>query len=95
MKKVANATDYLNMETKELFKIYSKDKNREIRDILIERHLYLVNILSKKYINKGVEFDDIYQVASLALIYAIERYDIEKGFEFSSFATPTIVGEIK
>ena len=92
MKKVANATDYLNMETKELFKIYSKDKNREIRDILIERHLYLVNILSKKYINKGVEFDDIYQVASLALIYAIERYDIEKGFEFSSFATPTIVG---
>ena len=73
MKKVANATDYLNMETKELFKIYSKDKNKEIRDILIERHLYLVNILSKKYINKGVEFDDIYQVASLALIYAIEH----------------------
>ena len=95
MKRVAHATDYLNMETKELFKIYSKDKSREIRDILIERHLYLVNILSKKYINKGVEFDDIYQVASLALIYAIERYDIEKGFEFSSFATPTIVGEIK
>ena len=95
MKRVAHATDYLNMETKELFKIYSKEKSREIRDILIERHLYLVNILSKKYINKGVEFDDIYQVASLALIYAIERYDIEKGFEFSSFATPTIVGEIK
>ena len=95
MKNVANATDYLNMDTKELFKLYSKEKNKEIRDILVERHLYLVNILSKKYINKGVEFDDIYQVASLALIYAIERYDIEKGFEFSSFATPTIVGEIK
>lgn len=95
MKEIGNTTDYLNMETKELFKIYSQDKNKEIRDILIERHLYLVNILSKKYINKGVEFDDIYQVASLALIYAIERYDIEKGFEFSSFATPTIVGEIK
>ncbi|MEG0855609.1 MAG: SigB/SigF/SigG family RNA polymerase sigma factor [Terrisporobacter sp.] len=95
MKKVANATDYLNMENKELFKLYSKDKSKEIRDILIERHLYLVNILAKKYINKGVEFDDIYQVASLALIYAIDRYDIEKGFEFSSFATPTIVGEIK
>ena len=47
MKKVAHATDYLNMETKELFEIYSKDKNREIRDILIERHLYLANILSK------------------------------------------------
>lgn len=95
MKRVANATSYLNMETKELFKLYSKEKNIEVRDILIERHLYLVNILAKKYINKGVEFDDIYQVASLALIYAIDRYDIEKGFEFSSFATPTIVGEIK
>ena len=96
MKSVMNYTDYLDMKTKELFKIYSKNKeDKEIRDILIERHLYLVNILSKKYINKGVEFDDIYQVASLALIYAIERFDIEKGYEFSSFATPTIVGEIK
>ena len=97
MKNVANATtDYLDVDTKELIIIYSKQKNnKEIRNILIERHLYLVNLLSKKYINKGVEFEDIYQVASLALIYAIERYDINKGYEFSSFATPTIVGEIK
>lgn len=96
MKNVANATDYLNMDTKELFKIYSNNKdNIEIRNILIEKHLYLANLLSKKYINKGVDFEDIYQVASLALIYAIDRYDIEKGYEFSSFATPTIVGEIK
>ena len=97
MKNVANATtDYLDVDTKELFIFYSKQKNnKEIRNILIERHLYLVNLLSKKYINKGVEFEDIYQVASLALIYAIERYDINKGYEFSSFATPTIVGEIK
>lgn len=96
MKNVANATNYLNMDTKELFKIYSTDKkNKELRNILIERHLYLVNLLAKKYINKGVEFEDIYQVASLALIYAIDRYDIGKGYEFSSFATPTIIGEIK
>ncbi|MEG1287680.1 MAG: SigB/SigF/SigG family RNA polymerase sigma factor [Clostridium sp.] len=96
MKNVANATNYLDMDTKALFKIYSNDKdNRELRNILIERHLYLVNLLAKKYINKGVEFEDIYQVASLALIYAIDRYDIEKGYEFSSFATPTIIGEIK
>lgn len=95
MRNVANATSYMDMETKELFNIYSKDKNVEIRNILIERHMYLANILAKKYINKGVEYDDIYQVASLALIYAIDRYDIEKGYEFSSFATPTIIGEIK
>ena len=96
MKNVAKATDYLNIDTKELFRIYSKKReDKNIRNVLIERHLYLVNLLAKKYINKGVEYEDIYQVASLALIYAIERYDIEKGYEFSSFATPTIVGEIK
>ncbi|MGL6105696.1 SigB/SigF/SigG family RNA polymerase sigma factor [Romboutsia sp.] len=96
MKNVANATNYLNIDTKELFRIYSENKNdKEIRNILIERHLYLVNLLAKKYINKGVEFEDIYQVASLALIYAIDRYNIDKGYEFSSFASPTIVGEIK
>jgi RNA polymerase sigma-B factor len=96
MKNVANATTYLDMDVKELFKIYRDDKNnREARNILIEKHLYLANLLAKKYINKGVDFEDIYQVASVALIYAIDRYDIDKGFEFSSFATPTIVGEIK
>lgn len=95
MKNVANATNYLNMDTKELFKLYKDSSDREIRNILVERYLYLAKLLSKKYANKGVDYEDIYQVASLALIYAIDRYDIDKGFEFSSFATPTIVGEIK
>ena len=96
MKDISSVTNYLNMDNKELFTIYSQDKNnKEVRDILIERNLYLVNILAKKYINKGVEFEDLYQVGSLALIYAIERYDMSKGYEFSSFATPTIIGEIK
>ena len=96
MKHTSSIADYLEMDTKELFKIYSQDKtNKQIRDILIEKNLYIVNILAKKYINKGVEFEDLFQVGSLALIYAIDRYDISKGYEFSSFATPTIVGEIK
>ena len=69
MKNVANATNYLDVDTKELFRIYSKDKdNKDVRNILIERHLYLVNLLAKKYINKGVEYEDLYQVGSLALI---------------------------
>ena len=78
MRNVANATDYLNMDNKELFKIYSENKDRNIRNILIERHLYLVNLLARKYMNKGVDFEDIYQVASLALIYAIDRYAAKK-----------------
>lgn len=80
---------------KELFKKYKETKDMEIRNELINRYLYIGEILSKKYINRGIEYEDIYQVASLGLIYAIERYDIDKGFEFSSFATPTIIGEIK
>lgn len=96
MSQFATEKNYEAMETKELFEIFSKDnENSIVRNILIEKHLYLARILSRKYMNKGVDYEDIYQVASLALIYAIDRYDVSKGFEFSSFATPTIVGEIK
>lgn len=82
-------------ERKELFKEFDRTKDPEIREILIEEHLYIAEILSKKYVNRGIEYDDIFQIASLGLIYAIDRYDVNKGFEFSSFATPTIIGEIK
>lgn len=82
-------------EMKKLFREYNDNPSKELRDHLIEKHLYIAEILAKKYANRGIDFDDIYQVASIGLIYAIERYDIEKGFEFSSFATPTIIGEIK
>lgn len=86
---------FKDLETKELFRLYKKDPRDDIRDELFTRHIYIVDILTKKYINKGIEQDDIYQVASLGLLYAVQRFDVDKGFEFSSFATPTIVGEIK
>lgn len=82
-------------EIRSLFKLYSKNKDKKTRDILIEKHIYIAEILSKKYANRGIEYDDLYQVACIGLIYAIDRFDIEKGYEFSSFATPTIIGEIK
>ncbi|MCG8540972.1 MAG: SigB/SigF/SigG family RNA polymerase sigma factor [Clostridia bacterium] len=96
----SNAKKYMieslvDIEHKELFRLYKDTKDIEIRNELINRYLYIAEILSKKYINKGIDYDDIYQVASLGLIYAIERFDIDRGFEFSSFATPTIIGEIK
>jgi len=83
------------IDTKTLFNKFKQTKDLEIRNELIERHLYIAQILSKKYVNRGIEYDDIYQVACIGLIYAIDRYDVDKGFEFSSFATPTIIGEIK
>lgn len=86
---------YQDIEVKELFRMYKENPNDTIRDELFTRHMYIADILSKKYINKGIEYDDIYQVALLGLLFAVQRFDVDKGYEFSSFATPTIVGEIK
>ena len=83
------------MTEKDLFLEYRKTKDPELRNRIVKDHMYIVDILISKYLNKGVEYDDLYQVASLALISAVERFDPEKGFEFSSFATPTILGDIK
>ncbi len=85
----------VDIESKKLFSMYKQTKNIDIRNELISRYMYIAEILSKKYINKGIDYEDIFQVASLGLIFAIERYDVDRGFEFSSFATPTIIGEIK
>ena len=72
-------------EIKELFKEFSRTKDKDVRDVLIEQHLYIAEILSKRYANRGIDYDDIYQVACMGLIYAVDRFDVEKGYEFSSF----------
>ena len=92
---MSNVNIYKDIESKELFRMYKDNKDRAIRNELFNRYHYIAEILSKKFINKGIDYEDIYQVASLGLIFAIERFDVERGFEFSSFATPTIIGEIK
>lgn len=80
---------------KEMFREYRRTKDKKLRDELIEKNLYIAEILAKKYLGKGIDYDDIYQIASIGIIYAVERFDPDKGFEFSSYATPTIIGEIK
>lgn len=92
---VAYNTKEEKEKTRALFEQYAENRDKRLRDILIERNLYIAEILAKKYINRGIDYDDLYQVASIGLILAVDRYDVSKGFEFSSFATPTIVGEIK
>lgn len=83
------------MTNREKFTEYKKNPTIELKNKIVEEHLYMVDILIRKYLNKGVEYDDLYQVGALALVQAVERFDPERGFEFSSFATPTILGEIK
>ncbi|MEG0663080.1 MAG: sigma-70 family RNA polymerase sigma factor, partial [Anaerovoracaceae bacterium] len=83
------------MLDKKMFEEYVESRDVELRNKIVEDHLYMVDILIRKYLGKGVEKEDLYQVAALALIFAVERFDPSKGYEFSSFATPTILGEIK
>jgi RNA polymerase sigma-B factor len=79
----------------ELFEKYKSEGDLNIRNELVSRYLYLAEILSKKFLNRGVDYDDIYQVACVALINAVERFDTGAEVKFVSFATPTIIGEIK
>lgn len=83
------------MIDQELFEDYKQNPTIEKRNAIVEKNLYMVDILIRKYLSKGVEYDDLYQIGALALVAAVERFDPSKGFEFSSFATPTILGEIK
>jgi len=83
------------MIDQELSEDYKQNPTIEKRNAIVEKNLYMVDILIRKYLSKGVEYDDLYQIGALALVAAVERFDPAKGFEFSSFATPTILGEIK
>jgi RNA polymerase sigma-B factor len=66
-----------------------------IRSTLVELHLPLVEYLARRFRNRGEWLDDLTQVATIGLIKSIDRFDLERGVEFSTYATPTIVGEIK
>jgi RNA polymerase sigma-B factor len=78
-----------------LFAKYMENRDVEVRNQIVGRYLYLADIITKKFINRGIDYEDIYQVASIALIKAVERFDPSKGVKFISFATPTVVGEVK
>jgi RNA polymerase sigma-B factor len=67
----------------------------DVRAQLVALHQPLVEHLARRFRNRGEPYDDLVQVATIGLIKAIDRYDPERGVEFSTYATPTIVGEIK
>ncbi len=83
------------MTESELFQRYRETGDIELRNLIAEKYLYIAAILAKKFVGRGVEYDDLYQVASLALLKGIDRFDERKGLKFSTFITPTIAGEIK
>jgi RNA polymerase sigma-B factor len=70
-------------------------ERQPVRDALVEQHLPLVEHLARRFRNRGEPYDDLVQVATIGLIKSVDRFDPERGVEFSTYATPTIVGEIK
>jgi RNA polymerase sigma-B factor len=82
-------------ENDELFVRWQQSGDHRAREELVSRFLPLARNLARRYAGAREPFDDLLQVASLGLVKAIDRFDIERGAAFSSFAVPTILGELK
>ncbi|HEU4975535.1 MAG TPA: SigB/SigF/SigG family RNA polymerase sigma factor [Baekduia sp.] len=79
----------------ELLAAYAETRDQQLRAALVERFLPLARSIAKRYRKAEEPFDDLLQVASLGLLKAVDRFDPERGIAFSSFAVPTIVGELR
>jgi len=73
----------------------SEDARSDARESLVRLHLPLVEHLARRFAGRGEPYDDLVQVGTIGLIKAVDRFDTDRGVEFSTYATPTIVGEIK
>jgi RNA polymerase sigma-B factor len=82
-------------EDRRLLELYHRDGDQAARDALVERFLPLARQLARRYQRAGEPLDDLAQVASLGLLKAIDRYDPARETAFSSFAVPTVLGELK
>jgi RNA polymerase sigma-B factor len=87
------ATDRNELRSK--LEDYGRTGDKELRDQIVASQVGLAEYLARRFKNRGEPIEDLIQVALLGLLKAVERFDPSRGLEFSTFATPTIVGELK
>ena len=75
--------------------LLAKDGDKDAMNILIEMNLPLVSSISKKFLNRGYDYEDIFQIGSIGLVKAIKNFDNKYNVKFSTYAVPMIIGEIK
>lgn len=88
-------TNQSKAKYEELMRAYCTNREVSLRNELLGHYMYIAQIAAKKFSGRGIEFDDLLQTASLALIKAMERFDCNRDVQFSTFATPCVIGEIK
>ena len=80
---------------KALLRRYHEQGDLEAREQLIEQYMSLVRSLARRYSYRGEQLEDLVQIGAIGLIKAIDRFDVERGVELTTYATPNIIGEIK
>ena len=83
------------MNDKILLRRYHEEGDLAAREQLIEQYMSLVRSLARRYSYRGEQLEDLVQIGAIGLIKAIDRFDLERGVELTTYATPNIIGEIK
>ncbi len=81
--------------TEEKLSFYRQSGDMQLREAIAYENAHLAEILAKRYSGRGIDYDDLYQVASIGLLYAIDRFNPDFNVKFNTFAVHTIRGEIK
>ena len=82
-------------EFNELFQQYKETGDIKIRNKIVEQHLYIADIIAKKFVGRGVEYEDLHDVASIAIVEGVDKYDPTRETLFSTYITARITGIIK
>jgi len=85
----------MRVDDKILLRRYHEEGDLQAREKLIEQYMSLVRSLARRYSYRGEQLEDLVQIGAIGLIKAIDRFDIDRGVELTTYATPNIIGEIK